>query len=123
MRTTSALAGLLLAAASARAGGPLAKYDALVRPADRVHWAFRPVRPVPVPAVRDVAWGRNPIDAFVLARLEQRGWKPAPPATRTALLRRVYLDLTGLPPSPEEQQAFLGDPAPDAYERLVGRLL
>src|SRR4051812_8543431 len=83
-----------------RAEDPLAKYDAQIRPAQRRHWAFQPVRPVGVPTVKDVAWPRNPIDTFILAQLERRGWKPSPPASRSALLRRVYLDLTGLPPTP-----------------------
>jgi hypothetical protein len=76
-----------------------------------------------VPRVKNISWVRNPIDAFVLARLEARGWKLAPPAERRALLRRLSLDLIGLPPTPEEQTAFLNDAAPDAAERLVERLL
>jgi hypothetical protein len=87
------------------------------------HWAFKPVRDVAVPAVRDGAWSRNPIDAFLLAKLEARGWKQAAEAPKRVLLRRVYLGLTGLPPTPEEQEAFLGDKRADAYERLVSRLL
>jgi hypothetical protein len=102
---------------------PLARYDSSIKPADRKHWAFRPVRPVAVPRVKDSAWVRNPIDAFVLARLEARGWKPAPPAARHALLRRVYLDLVGLPPTPQEVNAFLADKSPNAYEKVVDRLL
>ncbi len=87
------------------------------------HWAYvRPVRP-PLPAVKDAAWSRNPIDRFVLARLEQEGLAPAPPAAKELLLRRVYLDLVGLPPSPAEVDAFLADAAPDAYEKVVDRLL
>ncbi len=87
------------------------------------HWSFvTPVRP-PLPQVEDVAWIRNPIDAFVLASLESEGLVPAPRASRTALIRRITLDLTGLPPTPEEVDAFLNDEAPGAYERLVDRLL
>ncbi|MDX1945733.1 MAG: DUF1549 domain-containing protein, partial [Pirellulaceae bacterium] len=89
----------------------------------RKHWSFQPVRAVPPPAVRDSAWPRTPIDSFVLAALEARGWKPSPPAERGAWLRRVTFDLTGLPPSPEEVAAFTGDNSPDAPERLVDRLL
>jgi hypothetical protein len=122
MRTRLALSMLLLAA-TARADDSLSKYDGLVKPADRLHWAFRPVRPVKVPAVKDLARIRNPVDAFVLARLEARAWAPAPPAPKLALLRRVYLDLTGLPPTPEEQEAFCRDSSPDAWERVVDRLL
>ncbi|MCB9886926.1 MAG: DUF1549 domain-containing protein [Planctomycetes bacterium] len=86
-------------------------------------WSMQaPVRP-PVPVVADVAWPRSDLDRFVLARLEAAGFAPAPEADRATLLRRVTLDLTGLPPTPEELAAFLADPAPDAYERVVDRLL
>jgi mono/diheme cytochrome c family protein len=89
----------------------------------RQHWAFRrPVRP-PVPSVKNAAWVRNPIDAFIAAEHAERGLVPAGPADRAVLLRRVYLDLIGLPPTREELHAFLADPAPDAYERVVDRLL
>jgi hypothetical protein len=73
--------------------------------------------------VADTAWLRTPIDAFVLARLEREGLKPAPPADRYTLLRRVFLDLIGLPPTPQEQEAFVHDAAPDAFARVVDRLL
>jgi hypothetical protein len=119
---------LLPTAADAQAkkrgrAGDLARYDAKITAADRRHWAFQPVRRPAVPAVKDASWVRNPIDAFVLARLEARGWKPSPPAGPHALLRRVYLDLVGLPPTPEEQQAFLRDRSPDAFGRMTERLL
>src|SRR6516162_281365 len=72
------------------------------RAGEPTHWAFRaPVRPV-TPAVRDTAWVRTPLDAFVLARLEEVGLRPAPTASRSDLIRRVTFDLTGLPPTPEE---------------------
>jgi hypothetical protein len=87
------------------------------------HWAFRPVRRPALPVSRGSAWVRNPIDAFVLTRLERQGIEPAPPADHCTLLRRVTLDLTGLPPTPDERRAFLEDRSPDAYERLVDRLL
>lgn len=88
-----------------------------------IHWAYRkPVRPDP-PAVKDAAWVRNPIDNFVLAKLEREGLKPAPEADKTTLLRRVYLDLIGLPPSPADIDAFLADQSPNAYEKVVDRLL
>ncbi len=91
--------------------------------ADRDFWAFRkPVRPA-VPAVRDGARVRTAVDAFVLARLEARGLGFAPDADRATLLRRVFFDLTGLPPSPQDLDRFLADAHPDAYERLVDRLL
>jgi hypothetical protein len=87
------------------------------------HWAFlRPVKPEP-PAVRDGGWVSNPIDRFVLARLESEGLGPAAAADPATLCRRVHLDLVGLPPSPEELDAFLADASPDAYEKLVDRLL
>jgi len=87
------------------------------------HWAFQPpVKPEP-PAVRDAERVRNPIDRFVLARLEAEGLAPAAEAERAALCRRVHLDLIGLPPGPEERAAFLADDSADAYEQLVDRLL
>jgi len=87
------------------------------------HWSFQKIqRPVP-PAVRDRAWGRNAVDNFILARLEKEGIAPSPEAPKLTLLRRVSLDLTGLPPTPEQVREFLDDKRPDAYERLVDRLL
>ena len=87
------------------------------------HWAFvAPMRPA-VPQVSRPDWVHNPIDAFVLNRLEQEGLAPSPPADRATLLRRLSLDLIGLPPSPAELEAFLSDPAPNAYERQVDRLM
>ncbi|HZW30888.1 MAG TPA: DUF1553 domain-containing protein [Isosphaeraceae bacterium] len=95
------------------------------QPAERAsdHWAFRPVVRPPVPAVQSVSWVRNPIDRFVLARLERQGIRPAPAADRTTLLRRLTLDLTGLPPTIAEVESFLADDRPDAYEHCVERLL
>ncbi|HLY20713.1 MAG TPA: PSD1 and planctomycete cytochrome C domain-containing protein [Bryobacteraceae bacterium] len=88
-----------------------------------VHWAYvAPKRPE-VPAVRNQAWVRNPIDAFILARLEKEGLSPSREATRETLIRRVSLDLIGIPPTPAEIDAFLNDTRADAYERLVERLL
>lgn len=89
------------------------------------HWSFTPLRAPHVPQVRagDAAPLRNPIDAFVQAILQREGLVPSPEAPRETLLRRVALDLTGLPPTLEELDAFLADPAPDAYERVVERLL
>lgn len=87
------------------------------------HWAFEPpVRPE-LPKVSRSDWGRNPIDRFILARLEREGLQPSPDADRITLIRRVSLDLTGLLPGPEEVEAFIADARPDAYERLVDRLL
>src|SRR5262245_27227465 len=87
------------------------------------HWAFvAPVRSAP-PTTRNTAWARGPLDRFVLARLEREGLAPSPEADRYALIRRLSFDLTGLPPSPAEVEAFVNDPRPDAYERLVERFL
>jgi mono/diheme cytochrome c family protein len=97
--------------------------DPLVSDKGRDFWAFRPPRPVTVPAVRQAGRLRNPIDAFVAQQLEQKGLALAPEADRLTLLRRAYHDLTGLPPGPEEIQAFLADKGPGAYERLIDRLL
>jgi hypothetical protein len=87
------------------------------------HWAFVPPKAAPAPAVKLTSWPRNPIDHFVLDRLEARDLKPSPPANRHTLIRRLSLDLIGLPPTPAEVEAFVNDPAPDAYEKLVDRLL
>ncbi len=89
----------------------------------RAFWAFKPVVRPAVPPVKDGSWVRNPLDAFVLARLEEKGLHPAAPASKITLVRRVYYAVTGLPPTPAEVDAFLADPAPDAYEKLVDRLL
>ena len=89
----------------------------------RPHWAFVPPVQTKLPAVRAAGWPRNAIDHFVLAAIEREGLQPAPEADRRTLVRRVHLDLIGLPPTPEVAQAFVDDPAPDAYERLVDRLL
>ncbi|NBO93782.1 MAG: DUF1549 domain-containing protein, partial [Planctomycetia bacterium] len=87
------------------------------------HWAFvAPSRPE-LPPVSDLSWTRTPIDRFILARLDAERLKPSPQASPTALLRRVTFDLTGLPPSPAEVDAFLADSSSTAYERVVDRLL
>ena len=87
------------------------------------HWSFRPVTHPSPPAVRDRAWPRNPIDNFILARLESEGIAPSPETSKATLIRRASLDITGLPPTPQEVDAFVRDNRPDAYERLVDRLL
>jgi hypothetical protein len=97
---------------------PAAAADAWKR-----HWAFQPVRNPPPPATRDTTWSRTPIDRFVLARLEEKGLLPSPPADKRTLLRRVTFDLTGLPPTPEEVDAFEADHSADAYDKVVDRLL
>lgn len=89
----------------------------------QAHWSFiTPKRP-PVPVVKNPKWVRNPVDAFILAQLEGVGLQPAPEADRRTLARRVSLDLTGLPPDVVDVERFVADPAPDAYERFVDKLL
>jgi hypothetical protein len=123
-RPASPLLVLALFGLALRATGQGSDYvDPDLTPADTAHWAFKPpVRSV-VPTVQAAGWVRNPIDAFVLAKQEAAGLKPAPEADRLTLIRRVTLDLTGLPPTPEEVEAFQKDDRPDAYERVVERLL
>src|SRR3954463_10875995 len=95
---------------------PLGTYTA----AERRHWAFRARVDAPPPAV---AGAKTPIDAFILAGLGKAGLKPAPPADRATLIRRVTFDLTGLPPTIEEIDAFVRDKSPNAWEKVVDRLL
>lgn len=87
------------------------------------HWAFLPLNAAPPPRVKNTSWVRNPIDQYILARLESEGIQPSPEADRATLIRRLYLDLLGLLPTPEEVAAFVADPATDAYEKLVDRTL
>ncbi len=91
--------------------------------AGRQHWSYRRLGPVSPPAVNDTAWVANDIDRFILAKQEAAGIGPNPPVMKETLARRVYFDLIGLPPTPEELQSFLADESPDAYEQLVDRLL
>ncbi|MEC8560580.1 MAG: DUF1549 domain-containing protein, partial [Planctomycetota bacterium] len=109
------LAMLVLATTSAQEAARVQAADA--------HWAWQAAVDPTLPDVRDEAWCRNEIDRFVLARIESAGLRPAAEANRLTLLRRASFDLTGLPPTEEEQRRFLEDPEPDAYERLVERLL
>ncbi len=97
--------------------------DTLVTDKDRASWAFQPPRLVKIPNVKNAARIRNPIDAFVLEKLEARGLVLSPESDRATLLRRVSFDLTGLPPEPSEVKAFLADETPTAYEKMVDRLL
>ena len=89
----------------------------------RRHWAYRRLASVSPPGVKAAGWARNEIDRFILARQEEAGIAPAPEAAKATLARRLFFDLTGLPPTPEELQAFLDDGTPDAYDKLVDRLL
>jgi Protein of unknown function (DUF1549)/Protein of unknown function (DUF1553)/Planctomycete cytochrome C len=93
------------------------------RPRDPAHWAFQPPRERTPPAVADAEWIRTPVDNFILSKLEEAGLSPAPAADRRTLIRRVTFDLTGLPPTPAEIDAFLQDEREDAYARLIDRLL
>ncbi len=86
-------------------------------------WAFRPVERPPVPEAAGSSWAESPIDAFIYAGLREAGLEPAAPASKATLIRRVFYDLTGLPPTPEEVQAFVKDDGPEAYGRLIDRLL
>ncbi|HEY7307908.1 MAG TPA: PSD1 and planctomycete cytochrome C domain-containing protein [Gemmataceae bacterium] len=90
---------------------------------DRAHWAFQPVKRPAIPAVNNRAWVSNPIDAFILAKLEAKGFPPSPPATKRELIRRLYYDLIGLPPTPREVEEFVADTSPRAYEERIDRLL
>jgi len=94
-----------------------------VTPETMKFWSFQPVRRPAPPKVKNAKWVSNPIDAFVLTRLEKEGLKPNGPASRQALIRRAYFDLTGLPPSFEEVQAFINDKSPNAWEKVVDHLL
>ncbi len=105
------------------AGATPAKTTFAITATDRAHWAFRPVKRPESPAVQNAAWARTPLDRFILAGIETNQLSPAAPASRETLIRRVTLDLIGLPPTPAEIDAFVRDTAPDAYEKLVDRLL
>lgn len=111
---------LFAAAAITQADDPKDPSDPI---AGREHWAFRPLARTLPPVTRRTDWARSSIDAFVLAKLEAANLQPAPDGDRRTLMRRVYLQLIGLPPQSEEIAAFLADPRPDAYERLVDQLL
>ncbi|HVX12988.1 MAG TPA: PSD1 and planctomycete cytochrome C domain-containing protein [Pirellulales bacterium] len=107
----------------AQPAGPTIRSAGTISEADRQFWSFQPVRDPPPPRVRDASWPRNPIDAFVLARLESEGLHPVGEADRRTFIRRATFDVIGLPPTAEEVEAFVGDERPDAYERLIDRLL
>jgi hypothetical protein len=97
--------------------------DPAITPAQRQHWAYRPPIRSSIPSVRNSTWVRTPIDAFILKRLEANGLGPSPEADRLTWLRRVTFDLTGLPPTPQEQTKFVDDTSSNAYEKVVERLL
>lgn len=120
-RLAAAEIALLRAWIDAGAPGPIG--EEVVQTAASKHWAFQSVTRPALPAVKAAGWPRNPIDRFILARLEKEGIRPSPEADPATLLRRVSLDLTGLPPTLEEIAAFLADKSPNAYETAVDRLL
>ncbi len=101
----------------------VALFDQKTNPVPGDHWSFKPVTRPAMPAVTNQRWIQSPIDAFILAKLEAKKLSPASPADRRTLLRRVTYDLLGLPPSPEQIDAFLGDRAPNAFAKIVDRLL
>lgn len=104
-------------------GATVARGHPVVTAEDRQYWAFRPLANVAPPGVKDQAWGKTAVDRFILAGCEAKGIHPNAVAEKRKLIRRAYLDLVGLPPSPGEVEAFLADPSPHAYENLVDRLL
>jgi len=110
-----------VAGASSSSAPQLSTFNLLER--KRAHWAWQPIRPHNPPSVRDPGWPRDPLDRFILAKLEDKGLSPAKPADKRMLLRRLYFDLIGMPPSPEETQAFLRDTSPHAIEKVVDCLL
>ncbi|HVY70529.1 MAG TPA: PSD1 and planctomycete cytochrome C domain-containing protein [Verrucomicrobiae bacterium] len=106
---------------------PRVKSDATVASAPakpaQPHWAFQPVKLPPTPPVKNTRWSHNPVDSFVLAKLEEKGLTPSPRADRRTLIRRATFDLTGMPPTAAEVEAFVRDRSPDAYARLIDKLL
>src|SRR3954470_19269709 len=115
-------AGTAVIAAGLLTAAPTVGKDPFT-PQQRAWWAFQPVHRPVVPDVKAKDWVRTPVDAFVLAKLEQKGLAPSPSADRVTLLRRVSFDLIGLPPTPEEIDAFVNDNSPNAWEKVVDRLL
>jgi mono/diheme cytochrome c family protein len=103
--------------------GPTTRPEMVVTAEDRQHWSYLPLHRVDPPAVKNGSWAKTSIDRFILASLESKNLHPNPPADRRTLIRRVYFDMLGLPPKPEEVDSFISDPSPDAYEKLVDRVL
>src|SRR5689334_14350145 len=98
------------------------KTNFTIRPEQRKFWSFQPIQKTTAPKVRDSGWAKTPIDQFILAKLEQKSLKPVQPADKRALIRRAYFDLIGLPPTPEQVDAFLADNSIDAFAKVVDRL-
>ncbi len=123
LRNAFAFGSLLVVGCAAFGAGTTSDAKDPFTPQQRKYWAFQKVVRPPVPQVSDNKWSANPIDAFILAKLQAKGLKPNPTADRVTLLRRVSFDLIGLPPATEEIDAFVNDKAPNAYEKVVDRLL
>jgi hypothetical protein len=102
---------------------PIAAPKFTIKPEQRNFWSFQPIQEPAIPAVKDTNWAKTPIDHFILAKLEQNNLKPVKQADKRALIRRAYYGLTGLPPTPEQVDAFAADNSPDAFARVVDRLL
>ncbi len=111
------------AATTAAPAQPLRAPSREFTAAEKSFWAFQPVKDPAPPSVRNLGWVQTPLDRFVLAKLEEKGLKPAAPADKITLLRRATFDLTGLPPTEIETRAFLGDQSKDAFRKVVDRLL
>jgi hypothetical protein len=109
--------------AAAKAAGARKKQVGLSIEEGRKFWAYRPPQQAALPVVKDASWPKSDIDRFILAKLEAQNLRPAPPAEKAVLLRRVYFDLAGMAPSPEEVDAFAKDESPEAFEKVVDRLL
>ena len=116
----SIAAGRAIGAAEISEGAPP---ERPITAGERDHWAYRPIVAAPPPAVDDPRWGRHPVDRLLKASMKRQAIEPLPPASKTTLVRRLYFDLTGLPPTPREVHDFLHDQSTDAYETLVNRLL
>ena len=116
-------AGAMWPAAAEAVPTPVASHERTVTAEHRAYWAYQPLAATHAPAVQNVSWPRNDIDRFVLSRLEREGLTPVGPADKLTLLRRATLDLTGLPPTPDEADAFLADESPEAFAAVVDRLL
>ncbi|EDL60204.1 DUF1549 and DUF1553 domain-containing protein [Gimesia maris] len=124
MRFVLSIATLIFACSSSLKAEEAVKLsEEPITEADREHWSFQPIKRPALPAVKNQTWPRTPIDHFILAELESAELQPATEANRTTLIRRLYFDVIGLPPMPEEVETFLADQSPDAYDKLVDRLL
>lgn len=105
------------------ATAPIAAPKFTISDQQRKFWSFQPIQKPAIPAVKDASWVKTPIDHFILAKLEEKNLKPVQPADKRSLIRRAYYDLIGLPPTPEQVDAFLSDKSPDAFAKVVDRLL